>query len=151
MEVETFMTRQAVVLALCALSGSWLIAQETKPLPKGTVRLSIPGCAKGAAFTTVRPTADQPGTYDVPAGLHMHMTGPKKLMSEIRAHQDSLIELTGTVRRDDLAPDGISIGNGVRIRPGTSPSPGGSPGVPLPQQIQIDVEGWRQISGTCPR
>jgi len=150
MEVETFMTRQAVVLTLCAFSGAWLTAQETKPVPKDAVRLSIPGCAKGAAFTTVRPSADQPGTYDVPAGVHMHMNGSKQLMSAIKAHQEAMIEITGTVRKDDLRQDGINV-KGVRISPGPSPSSGGSPGVPIAPQIQIDVESWRQISGTCPK
>lgn len=145
------MTRQALVLMLFSVSGAWLTAQETKPVPKGAVRVSIPGCAKGAAFTTVRPTTDQPGTYDVPAGLHMHMNGSKQLMSAIKAHQEAMIEITGTVRKDDLQPEGINVGKGVTIRPGSSASPGGSPGVPLPPQVQIDVEGWRQISGTCPK
>jgi len=145
------MTRPAVlVLALCAFSGSWLVAQETKPVPKDAVRLSIPGCAKGAAFTTVRPSADQPGTYDVPAGVHMHMNGSKQLMTAIKAHQEAMIEITGTVRKDDLRQDGINV-KGVRISPGPSPSSGGSPGVPIAPQIQIDVESWRQISGTCPK
>src|SRR5215471_1171759 len=147
------MTRFCVVAAitLSAFSGAWLLAQETKPVPKDAVRLSIPGCAKGAAFTTVRPSADQPGTYDVPAGVHMHMNGSKQLMTAIKAHQEAMIEITGTVRKDDLRQDGISLGKGVRIAPGPSPSSGGSPGVPIAPQIQIDVESWRQISGTCPK
>jgi hypothetical protein len=145
------MARTTLVFTLCALSSSWLVAQETKPVPKDSVRVSIPGCAKGAAFTTARPSADQPGTYDVPAGLHMHMNGPKQLMSAIKAHQESMIEVTGTVRRDDLRPEGINVGKGVRIIPGSSPSSGASPGVPIAPQIQIDVESWRQIAGTCPR
>ncbi|HKW03106.1 MAG TPA: hypothetical protein VJN96_24985 [Vicinamibacterales bacterium] len=145
------MTRATLALTLAALSGAWLIAQETKPVPKGAVRVSIPGCAKGAAFTTVRPSTDQPGTYDVPAGVHMHMNGAKPLMAEIKAHQEAMIEITGTVRKDDLRTDGINV-KGVRISPGPSPSSaGGTGGVPLPPQIQIDVESWRQISGTCPR
>ena len=150
MGVEPSMTRATIVLTLVAVSGSWLIAQETKPVPKDSVRVSIPGCAKGAAFTTVRPSADQPGTYDVPAGMHMHMNGAKPLMSAIKAHQEAMIEITGTVRRDDLRPDGINV-KGVRISPGPSPSSGSSPGVPIAPQIQIDVESWRQIAGTCPR
>ena len=151
--MESFMTRFCVVAAitLSAFSGAWLLAQETKPVPKDAVRLSIPGCAKGAAFTTVRPSADQPGTYDVPAGVHMHMNGSKQLMTAIKAHQEAMIEITGTVRKDDLRQDGISLGKGVRIAPGPSPSSGGSPGVPIAPQIQIDVESWRQISGTCPK
>ena len=78
MEVETSMTRATVVLTLVTVSGSWLIAQETKPVPKDAVRVSIPGCAKGAAFTTARPSADQPGTYDV-AAMNTIVYGRKRL------------------------------------------------------------------------
>ncbi len=145
------MTRTTVVLALFAFSGAWLTAQETKPVPKGAVRVSIPGCAKGAAFTTVRPSTDQPGTYDVPAGMHMHMNGSKQLMSAIKAHQESMIEITGTVKKDELQEPGINLGKGIRVMPGGNPTAGGTGGVPIPPQIQIDVESWRQISGTCPR
>jgi hypothetical protein len=77
------------------------------------------------------------------------MNGAKPLMSAIKAHQEAMIEITGTVRKDDLRPDGINV-KGVRISPGPSPSSGSGPGVPIAPQIQIDVESWRQIAGTCP-
>ena len=34
-----------------ALLGGSLLAQETKPVPKDSVRVSVPGCTKGYIFT----------------------------------------------------------------------------------------------------
>ena len=145
------MRRVTLVFSLLVLPVVWLCAQETKPVPKDSVRLSIPGCSKGSVFTTGRRTADEPGTIDVAEGLHMHMTGPKAVMSAIRAHQGTMIEVTGIIRRDQLDPGGLSLGRNIRITPGTPPSSGSMGGVPLTGQTQIDVESWRQIPGECPR
>jgi hypothetical protein len=144
------MTRTIAVGLLLAVSVALVAAQETKPVPKDSLRISIPGCAKNAVFTTARRTVDEPGTIDVAEGVHMHMNGPKKVMSEIKAHQASMIEITGIVRRNDLDPGGVSLGKGIRIQPGPTPSGGGSVGgLPLIDQVQIDVESWRQIPGEC--
>lgn len=139
-----------LVFLLLALPAAYLSAQETKPVPKNAVRISIPGCAKGAVFTVGRRTADEPGSIDVAEGTHLHMNGPKKMMSDIKAHQAVMIEITGTVRRDQLDPGGVSLGKGIRISPGTPPTAGSVGGVPVPSQTQIDMESWRQIPGECP-
>src|SRR5262249_48996419 len=116
------MTRTIFVGLLVALPIAWVSAQETKPVPKDSLRISIPGCAKNAVFTTGKRTVDEPGTLDVAEGVHMHMNGPKKVMSDIKAHQATMIEITGIVRRSDLDPGGISLGKGVPIQPGPTPS-----------------------------
>lgn len=54
----------------------------------------------------------------------------------------SMIELVGFMKKGQCN-DGVSIGGGVRV------SPGSSLGSPTAGQIQIDVEGWRQIDGSC--
>jgi hypothetical protein len=148
------MTRAVFIGLLFVLPVAWMSAQELKPVPKDSVRISIPGCAKNSVFTVGRRTADEPGTIDVIEGTHMHLNGPKKVMSDIKAHQISMIEITGLIKRSDLSPDGMSIG-GVRMRGGPTPSSGGSVGsgvnVPMMDQIQLDVESWRTIPGECPR
>jgi hypothetical protein len=144
------MKRVMLVFVLVALPAAWLCAQETKPVPKNAVRVSIPGCAKGAVFTVGRRSADEPGSIDVEEGTHLHMNGPKKMMSDIKAHQEVRIEITGTILRSQLDPGGISLGKGIRISPGTPPTAGSMGGVPVPEQIQIDMESWRQIPGECP-
>ncbi len=128
-----------------------LTAQEKKPVPKNSVRVSIPGCTKGYIFTAGRRTVDEPGTVSVPEGMHLRMNGPKKMMEDIKAHEGSMIELTGLMKKDQFDQSGVAIGGGVRVAPGGMPSGGlGGPGNPAAGQNWIDVEGFRPIAGDCP-
>ena len=138
-----------VPLVLGALTIAPLAAQEPKPVPKDSVRVTIPGCSHGYVFTAATHTPDEPGSAEVPEGMHIRMNGPKKLMSEIKAHEGSMIAITGLMRKGQFRPDGIGIGGGVRIAPPSS-SPGGGIGSPVANQVQIDVEGWRPAVGDCP-
>src|SRR5439155_3236448 len=108
---------KTVVLAVViAVSSGPLTAQEKKPVPKDSVRVSVPGCTKGYIFTAGRRTADQPGSVDIPEGMHIRMNGPKEMMTEIKAHEGSMIEITGLMKKGQYGPDGVGIGKGVRIR-----------------------------------
>ena len=138
--------RTAAVLFVTSIASSGLLlAQETKPVPKDSVRVSIPGCTKGYVFTASPPSAEQPGSVNIPDGMHLRMNGPKKVIAEIKAHEGSMIEITGLMKKGQFN-DGVNIG-GVRISPGSA-SPGGL-GSPTTGQIQIDVESWRQVVGSC--
>ena len=67
-KVEFFMkTTVVITVAVAVLSGP-LVAQEEKPVPEDSVRVSIPGCAKGRIFTAGRRTPDQPGSVDTRGG-----------------------------------------------------------------------------------
>jgi hypothetical protein len=145
------MTRAIPMGVLLALAGVLVAAQEAKSVPKGSVRVSIPGCAKGAVFTVGHRTADEPGTVDVVEGLHLHMNGPKKLLAAIKDHESGMIEITGIAKRDDLVPNQLNLGKGVGISPGPGMSGGSTGPAPIASQAQIDLEGWRQIPGDCPR
>jgi len=136
-----------VIVAVAVLSGR-SAAQESKPVPKDSMRVSIPGCTKGYIFTAGRRTVDEPGSVSVPEGMHFRMNGPKKLMAEIKAQEGSMIALTGLTKKGQFEPGGISVGGGVRIGPGPG-GPGGALGSPVAGQISIDVEGWRPIAGDC--
>ena len=137
-----------IIAAVAVLSGR-LVAQEQKPLPKDSVRVSIPGCTKGYIFTAGRRTVDEPGSVSVPEGMHFRMNGPKKMIAEIKAQEGSMIELIGVTKKGQYKPDGVGIGGGVRIGPGPGGT-GGSLGSPVASQISIDVEGWRPVAGSCP-
>ena len=78
------------------------------------------------------------------------MNVPKKMMAEIKAHEGSMIEITGLMRKGQYNPSGVGIGGGVRVTPGPSPTNGGLPGSPIGNQILIDVEGWSPFVGSCP-
>jgi len=126
-----------------------LVAQEKKRVPNDSARVFVPGCTKGFIFTAGPRREDQPGS-DVPPGMHLRMNGPKKLMAEIKAHEGSMIEITGLVKKGQYKPDGVGIGGGVRITPGPSPTGGNVTNTPNYSQIVIDVEGWHPIVGDCP-
>jgi hypothetical protein len=138
--------RMAVCFVVAALSGLPLGAQEKKPVPKDSVRVFVPGCSKGMVFTAGQRTEDTGGA-PVPEGTHLRMSGPKKLIAEIKGQEGSKIEITGLMKKGQ--EPGISLGRGVRI---TGGSPTSGSGVPSPGggQIMIDVEGWRRIPGDCP-
>ena len=138
-----------VALAIAVLSAA-LAAQEKKPVPKDSVRVFIPGCTKGYVFTAGRRTVDAPGSGDIPEGTHLRMNGPKKILAEIRAHEGSMIEITGIMKKGQYGPEGIGIGGGLRIAPGPAPSSGSQPPTSMGGQVMIDVESWRQIVGGCP-
>jgi hypothetical protein len=145
--IEYMKTAAAFAVAVALISVP-LIAQEGKPVPKDSVRVAITGCTKGYVFTAGRRSADQPGSIDIAEGTHLRMNGPKPVMTAIKAHEGSFIEITGVMKKGEYGPPGISLGGGVRISPGPAPNSGPPP--TSSGQITIDVEGWRQVTGSCP-
>ena len=136
----------AVVLAAAVFTVG-PAAQETKKVPDDSVRVFLPGCTKGYVFTVGPRTIETPGRLDIREGTHIRMNGPRKLMNDIKAHEGSMIELTGLMKKGQYL-DGVGIGGGVSVGPGGS-SAGGRPAY-QGNQAFIDVEGWRQIEGSCP-
>ena len=131
-------------------AGGLLVAQETKPVPKDSVRVSVPGCTSGYIFTAGRRTADGPGSVNIPDGMHMRMNGPKTMMAEIKAHEGSMVVITGLIKKGQERPDGVGIGGGVRVAPGPAATGGSLATSASVNQTFIDIEGWRQIAGNCP-
>lgn len=143
------MRAAALVIVAVAVLNAPLVAQEEKPVPKDSVRVSVAGCTKGAIFTAGARTREQLRSAEIPEGMHLRMNGPKKMMADIKAHEGSVIEITGLMKRGQYGPEGISIGGGVRITPGP-PAGGNSSANLMVRQIFIDVEGWRPVVGDCP-
>ena len=139
----------ALGLAVAVLSRP-IAAQEKKPVPKDSVRVSIPGCTKGYIFTVGPRTPDEASAPDLPEGTHLRMNVPKKMMAEIKAHEGSMIQITGLMRKGQFRPGGVSIGGGVSITPGAGPGDGGMRGAPIGNQVLIDVESWSPFLGGCP-
>ena len=136
------MTGHAALMLAATLAAFPLLAQETKPVPKDSARVAVVGCTKGYIFTAAERTTEAPGSFDLPEGTHLRMNGPKKLINEIKAHEGSVIELTGLMKKGQIMPGGLKLGGGVSV--GAPTSPGGGQGF-------IDVEGWRQVVGrNCP-
>jgi hypothetical protein len=144
--------RAAVAVAIGVTSIAVLAAQETKPVPKDSVRVYVTGCTKGRVFTAGPRMEDPPSNLEIREGMHLRMNGPKKLMEEIKAHEGSMmVGITGLMKKGQYAPGGVSIGGGVRIGPVPSPS-GPSVGIGNSgvEQASIDVEGVRPVAGRCP-
>jgi nucleoside-diphosphate-sugar epimerase len=145
--VRLGLLKAAAVVAALILLGSPLFAQETKPVPKDSVRVGIPGCTKGQVFTAGRRTEDEPGSVDIPEGTHLRMNGSKQLMAEIKAHEGSMIQIVGIMKRGQFK-QGLRVG-GVGISAGPTTG-GGISNTPVVNQMFIDVEGWRPVAGSCP-
>jgi hypothetical protein len=60
-------TTAVITIAVAVLSGP-LAAQEQKPVPKDSVRVSIPGCTKGYIFTAGPRTLDRLDSNQQPSG-----------------------------------------------------------------------------------
>jgi hypothetical protein len=131
-----------------ALITAPLAAQETKPVPKNSMRVTVPGCTKGYVFTVAPRTVEAPGSADVPPGMHLRLNAPKKMMADIKAHEGTLIQVTGLIKKGQYGPGGINVG-GIRIAPGGNPQSGAlSMGAPA-NLVMMDVEGWQQAAGEC--
>src|SRR5262245_17358956 len=139
----------ATVVAIAVSMSVSVVAQEKK-VPKDSFRVTVPGCTKGMVFTAGPRTEDQPGRLDTPEGIHLRMNGPKKLIADIRAHEGQMIQITGLMKKGQYNQQGIAIGGGVRVVPGTG-GPGGSrPAVGTEGVNYIDVESWQPAPGSCP-
>jgi hypothetical protein len=145
---------KAAAFLLVLLTPGALFAQERK-VPGDSVRVSIPGCAKGSAFVvTASPEGDRTST-EVVTGRRFRLTGKKDLLNEIKKREGTMVEVTGIIRKSDLSgPGGISLGGG-RVRIGGGPpldsGVGGPARAPQSANAIIDVEGWRPLADSCPR
>src|SRR5947207_12906772 len=103
------MTRFAAAIAVAAALTTGLAGQETKPVPKDSVRVAIPGCTKGYVFTAGPRTLEEPGNFEIREGMHLRMNGPKKVINQIKAHEGSMIEIIGLMKNGQYN-DGVNIG-----------------------------------------
>ena len=142
-------TSALIIVAFAMLTGE-LAAQEVKKVPKDSVRVTVPGCTKGAVFTAGPKTEDQVGRSDIPEGMHLRMNGQKKLMSEIKAHEGQMIQITGLMKKGQYNDTGIAVGGGVRVTPGVGSVSAGRPSPSVGAVNYIDVESWQPAAGSCP-
>ena len=146
------MTPILILAAMVLASGALAGAQERK-VPKDSERVSIPGCANGRTFIVGMPPGHEPVRSDVQEGRRFRLSGPKKLLEEIKIREGMMVEVTGLVRKSQLAgPGGVSIAGGrIRIGGSTPQNPiyADPRRDPLYNQVVIDVESWRQLAEPC--
>jgi hypothetical protein len=142
--ITAFMLTLAVALA----------AQEERPVPKDSVRVSIPGCSKGSAFVVTESPEGERTSMEIKTGRRFRLTGKKELLNEIKAREGYMIEVTGIIRKNDLQATGITLGGGrVRIGGGQPVAGAGSSANRAPESANavLDVEGFRPLGEPCPR
>jgi hypothetical protein len=135
-----------VVLAACLVPG--VAGQQEKPVPEDSIRISIPGCSRGVMFTVTESPEHESRSLVAP-GRRFRMAGKRELLDEIRGREGTMIEVTGIVKKSQVDQSGVAVGDRVRISPGPTPGAGVSNNPNFNQNI-LDVEGWRQLAGSCP-
>lgn len=144
--------RALPVVVAAVLAAAAMHAQE-REVPRDSERISIPGCAKGRTFIVATAPEHEPVRSDIPPGRRFRLSGSKQLLEEIRKREGTMIEVTGLIRKADLAgPGGIPIAGGrVRIGGRVPQDPIASPGRdPGYNQAVLDLEAWRQLPESCP-
>ena len=142
-------TAAVVAVALAVLSRP-LAAQEKKPVPKDSVRVTIPGCTKGYIFTVGPRTPDETSGPDIP---RRHASPDEYAEKDDGANQGSRGVNDPDYRPDEkrrVQPGGVGIGGGVRVTPGPSDRRWRQAGSPAGNQVLIDVESWGPFVGGCP-
>ena len=132
----------AVAVAAGLVAG--VAGQQEKPVPKDSIRISIPGCAKGTVFTVME-SPEHESRSSVAPGRRFRLSGKKDVLKEIKTAEGQMIEITGL--KGQLDPGG----GRVRITPGPmsgSSSVGSNPNY---EQVILDVEGWRPLAADGPR
>ena len=73
-----------------------------------------------------------------------------RLLGDIKAHEGSMVEITGLIKQSDIRRPGVGLAGGrVRITPvmpngrTSAPDPGPSPPI-------LDVESYRLLNASCP-
>lgn len=135
-----------------------IVAAQERPVPKDSARISIPGCSSDRRFIVTQPAGHEPVRSDIRPGRRFRLNGKKELLKDIKAHEGSMIEVTGLVKQSDLSERGIGMAGGrVRIGGGPPRAPmggaGGNTSVGTDSgysEAIIDVESWRQLPDPCP-
>lgn len=142
------MTALATLLVL-AITTVPVEPQEKPRVPEDSVELTVVGCLKGRAFSTV-PQREA----DVQRGPNVgqrtfRLAGKKDVMDEVKKLDRRLVEVIGIVKRSSLDDKGVRIG-GVAISGGPPVARSGS-GAPtgVDNVAVMDVTSVRQRAASC--
>ena len=139
---------QAWVSVMLLLGVAHLAAAQERPVPSDSTRVSIAGCASGRAFIVDEPAGREITATGIQPGRRFRLSGPRSMLDDIRLREGTMVEITGLVRKSDLAgPGGVTIlGGRVRIG-GTAPR--NNVRDPMYNQTVIDVEGFQLLPDNC--
>ena len=138
-----------ILAALLTLALTAQVEQEKPRVPDDSVELTVVGCLKGRAFTSVPPSE-----ADVQRGPNVgkrtfRLAGKKDVMDEVKKLDRRLVEIVGIVKRSALDDKGVKVG-GVAISGGPPVARSGS-GVPtgVDNVPVMDVTSVRQRAASC--
>jgi hypothetical protein len=144
------MQKVVVVLAVLAvLAATAVAAAQERPVPSDSTRITVPGCAKDRLFVVEEAEGRENTSKGVAPGRRFRLSGPRAVLDDIRKREATMVEITGLVRKADMAgPGGVTLlGGRVRIG-GTSPRDPIRD--PMYNQIVLDVEGFQVLPDRCP-
>ena len=131
------------------LLAAVLAAGQERPVPRDSSRITVAGCANDRSFIVQEPEGREVKTTGIAPGRRFRLAGPRSILDDIRKREGSMVEITGLVRKSDLAgPGGVSLlGGRVRIGGALPRDPVRDP---MYNQIVIDVEGYQLLPDACP-
>ena len=132
-----------VLLAVASVA-----AQEERPVPSDSSRVRIAGCARDRAFVVDVPQGRESASNGIAPGRRFRLSGARNVLDDIRRREGSMVEITGLVRKSDLAgPGGVRLFGG-RVRIGGAPPRDRND--PMYNQVVIDVESFQLLPDSCP-
>ena len=149
------MTLAVRVLAVLVLMVPAIAAAQEREPPKDSERLVITGCVNNRTLISASTAEHESIKSGVAEGRRFRLAGPGKVLDEIKARKGRMVEITGLVKKSDVAgPGGIKIAGGrIRIggqQPQTSIASDPTRD-PAYNQVVLDVEGWRPLAEPCSR
>ncbi|MGH9255271.1 MAG: hypothetical protein ACRD3C_11970 [Vicinamibacterales bacterium] len=140
-------TLAGVTLLLAAAS---MAAGQERPVPSDSTRITVPGCAKDRLFVVGEPEGRETTATGIAAGRRFRLSGPRSVLDDIRKREGSMVEITGLVRKSDVAgPGGLRILGG-RVRIGGATPTRDPVRDAMYNQIVLDVEGFQVLPDRCP-
>jgi hypothetical protein len=141
----------ALIATLALILNSAAVAPQEKPrVPEDSVEVTVIGCLKGRALTTVnRPDAEvERGPYV--GERTFRLNGKREVMDEVKRRNRQLVEVIGVVKRSALDDKGVTSG---RVSISGGPPVAGSGHVPagIDNVPVMDVTSVRQRAGSCGR
>ena len=139
---------KAWVSVMFLVGVAHLAAAQERPVQSDSTRVSIAGCTSGRVFIVDEPAGREITATGIQPGRRFRLSGPRNVLDDIRKREGTMVEITGLVRKSDLAgPGGVTIlGGRVRIG-GTAPR--NAIRDPMYNQTVIDVEGFQLLPDNC--
>jgi hypothetical protein len=103
-------------------------------------------------FTVGRDPEHETSGIDLEEGMKIRLEGAKQPLADIKAHEGSMVEITGLMKQSDMVQPGIGLGGGkVRITPVMPASRGPATGGAAAATPVVDVESYRLLNASCPK